>query len=548
MRDILGYFLISNSNKKQAYFLFGIITVLYFINFSANDIFTPNESFYAESVREMFESGDFLDIKYNYEPRYNKPPLTYWAIALSTRVFGMNEFGIRFPIVLMALGSIWLTFLLGRKLYGNKGGIYAMMMMAVSVQFIFVKQYASPEVPLTFFFVLTLYWFIKGYLEHNSKYILLSYVALGLTVLTKGFPYIIVIAGIIGLHVIIDTGLKKEQLWSKIKLLKLHLGIPIFSIIGLSWVVYMYLKDGNDFWLVYKAETFDRALSKSNKGPDPFFYLGVIAWSIAPYSLAFYYALVKRLKSFNGIKEMSFAFSWFIVMLVIFTLAKGKIPTYIIQAHPAMILIMAPLLLDYKPNKKAWRNLWDFTLFFPSILILGVSIFMIIALNMSLLFILIPIAIIGLIIAICYKNSKDATVIIPFWAMVSFLLVFAFYIPKMEEFRPYDKIGDVIEHNAIASDIPIHIEATLIHNIPFYAKRYAIRDASITSIKEFDGPKLALVKNKAFNSMEGYESLWSGWIYDFSSESQFFKFVMACRDADNGDYSKFAKYHLIFQP
>ena len=51
--------------------------------------------FYAESVREMFESGNFLDIQYNYEARYNKPPLTYWLIAASASVFGLNEFGIR---------------------------------------------------------------------------------------------------------------------------------------------------------------------------------------------------------------------------------------------------------------------------------------------------------------------------------------------------------------------------------------------------------------------------------------------------------------------
>ena len=172
MREILDFLVIKNTGKTQAVILFALISILYLINFHVNDIFTPNESFYAESVREMFESGNFLDINYNYEPRYNKPPLTYWAIAISSSVFGLNEFGIRLPIVLMALGSIWIVYLLGKLLYGERAGIYSMMIMAASAQFIFVKQYASPEVPVTFFFTLTLYLFIKGYKTENYKYLL----------------------------------------------------------------------------------------------------------------------------------------------------------------------------------------------------------------------------------------------------------------------------------------------------------------------------------------------------------------------------------------
>lgn len=549
MRDVLSYFLIANTNKKQVYFIFGLITILYLINFSTNDIFTPNESFYAESVREMFESGDFLDIKYNYESRYNKPPLTYWSIAASVAIFGINEFGIRLPIVLMALGSIWLTYLLGRKLYGERAGIYAMMIMAVSVQLIFVKQYASPEVPLTFFFTLTMYWFLKGYLDHSKKHILLAYLALGLTVLTKGFPYIIVIGGIIFLFILIDSEFKIKEFWAQIKRLQLHIGLPIVVLVGLSWVIYMYLKDGNDFWLVYKRETFDRALSKSNKGPEPFFYLAVIAWSIAPYSLAFYYALIRNLKNWQAIKKHSFALSWIVVMLVIFTMAKGKLPTYMIQAHPGLILLMLPMILNFRPDRKAWRYLWDFSLVLPAILILGVSIFMIFALSMSPFILIFPLLIIGLIVAIFYQCPKEATVIVPFWAMVSFLLVFSFYLPKMEAFRPYDEIGEIVlESDNIASSTPLLLDGWLIHNLPFYTARKAIRDATLEDINLNKGQTLAFIRDENKHQLKGFETLWSGEIYDFPSESQFFKFVMAINQASKGDLEKFHKFHLVFRP
>ena len=154
---------VNAEHNTQRAVLMIIITLVYFFNFSVNDIWTPNESFYADAVRTMLESGNFLDIEYNGEARYNKPPMTYWLMALSAGIFGLSEFSLRFPIILTGIGSIWMTYLLGRKMFGDKGGIYAMVLVAFTIQFLAVKQYASPEMPLTFFFTLTLYWFYVGF-------------------------------------------------------------------------------------------------------------------------------------------------------------------------------------------------------------------------------------------------------------------------------------------------------------------------------------------------------------------------------------------------
>ncbi|OEK01788.1 hypothetical protein BFP97_09790 [Roseivirga sp. 4D4] len=549
MRRVLDFLTIKQANRSQSLMIFGVISILYFINFQVNDIFTPNESFYAEAVREMFESGNFLDINYNYEPRYNKPPLTYWAIALSSSIFGINEFGIRLPIILMALGSVWLVYLLGKQLYGERAGIYSMMIMASSAQFIFVKQYASPEVPLTFLFTLTMYLFIKGYKQQEFKFIFWSYVALGLAVLTKGFPYIIVITGIIGLFVLIETNFKIFEIWKKIRFLKLHIGVPIILLIGLSWVIYMYLKEGDSFWLVYKRETFDRALSKANRGPQPFYYLTVIAWSIVPYSLAFYYAFIRNLKDWSRIREMSFAFSWLLTMLIIFTVSKGKLPTYMIQAHPALILILVPMLLRFNPKSRLLKGLWSFSLFFPAALLIGVTSYAVFELNLALGLYTVPLALLTLLVAGLKNKTPNLKVYIPFWSMMGFLIVFSAFLPKMEEFRPYDTIGNIIQQDErIIKETPIFLDGWLIHNIPFYANRKAIRDVEIKAINDTKEQTLALVREENQAMLTGFETLWSGYIYDFSSESQFFKFALALNDATKGDLSKFHKFYLVFRP
>ncbi len=549
MKRFLDFVALEGEHKQQTRFLMLVITLLYLFNFHVNDIWTPNESFYAEAVREMFESGNFLEIFYNYEPRYNKPPLTYWLIAASSGIFGLNEFAIRLPIVLMAIGSIWFTYLIGRQLYGNKGGLYALVMMAFSVQLLAVKQYASPEIPLTFFFTLTMYYFLKGFELRKSKYMILAFVVLGLTVLTKGFPYIIVIGGIIGLYVLAKGPLTWPRIWADVKLLKLHIGIPITLLIGMSWVIFMYLKDGSEFWEIYYRETFGRALSKKTNGPKPFFYLEVISWSILPYSLAFFFALIKWVKDWKKASKVLFPACWFLVMLVIFTIAKGKIPTYMIQAHPALLLIIVPLLLNYKPKSKVWNALWSASFLFPAVLITAANIIAIQQLNLSPITYLAPALGITLLAYFHLRNTASKNQLLvaaPFWIILLFLLCFATVLPRLEKFRPYDEIGEVLENaEQVNPKTPILIEATLIHNIPFYAKRFAERDKTPIEINNNVGETLALVREENIDQLEGFESLWSGWIYDFPSESQFAKFIIACINAENGDLSKFAKYHLV---
>ncbi|KYG80577.1 4-amino-4-deoxy-L-arabinose transferase-like glycosyltransferase [Roseivirga ehrenbergii] len=553
MKNLLQCFQITAPHKIQVRYIMLLITALYLFNFHVNDIWTPNESFYAESVREMFETGNFIDIQYNYRPRYNKPPLTYWAIALSSSIFGLNEFGIRLPIILMALGSIWLTYLLGKKLYSPKAGLYAMCIMAVSVQLIAVKQYASPEVPLTFFFTLTMYWFIRAYTENRNKYYYLAYIALGLTVLTKGYPYIIVIGGIIGFYLLLDNQFNLKVWFKKLLQIKLHIGLPIVLIIGLSWVIYMYLTYGQDFWEIFQHETFERAFTRDEKSMRPFFYVEVISWTILPYSLAFFVALGYYLFNYKNIrKELGFAFSWFLVMFIIFTAAKGKIPTYFIQAHPPMALILTAFLINKPDISKPFRLIKQYSFLLPGLIILGASFALVYIFSLSVIWYTVPLLSSVLIFSILRHHRKNEVqsqmIAVPFYAIIGAYILLGAYLKPLEQFRPYKGIGEIINSNEnIDKDTPLQIDGTLIHNMPFYAERKVIRQDTLVNIIQYTQPTLALIREEHMNEFKDVEVLWEGYIYDFASESQFAKFIKASLKAEKGDYSDFAVFKLIYR-
>lgn len=529
-----------NYNENRKIYLFTFLTVfVYLWNFWYNDIWIPNESFYAEAVREMFESGNFFDIYYNYEPRFNKPPLTYWIIALSSFLFGLNEFAIRFPIVIMALGSSFLTYKIGEILYGKNVGIYSFFVMAFSFQFVINSRYASPEVPLLFFFTLTLYLFLKGYKEKRFFYIFLSYISLGLTILTKGYPYFFVIGGIIGFYLLIESNFNFKEFFKKLFDLKIYLGIVISLVIGLSWIVYMDFKFGEDFWNVYNEETLKRAFKEESKYTDLFFYIIVILWGFLPYSLSFYYSFVSGFKRL--LKDFSFIFSWIFIMFVIFTIAKGKIPTYFIQAHPALSVFVGYFLVNHNPEGFK-KYLWLSSFVIPSFIITILNIFIIYTFKLDYFYYFI--SIFPFLYFLKYKDFK----LMPFLSMmITFMILTISLLVKVENYRPYKEIGDIINKNVPDRSVPLIIENRFFHNMPFYSKRKVLRDYNENQILEYQKTHkytLALVEEGTLNKVNG-KVLWSGYLYP-GSESRFAVFLKNVAKAEKGDFSGFIKMYLVY--
>ena len=96
-----------------------------------------DESRFAQASRQMFESGDFAVPRVQDRPRLNKPPLIYWVQCGSLAIFGdhgrENE-GIwvyRLPSALCAIGTVILTWRLGRKLFDPRAAWLGAAFLAV---------------------------------------------------------------------------------------------------------------------------------------------------------------------------------------------------------------------------------------------------------------------------------------------------------------------------------------------------------------------------------------------------------------------------------
>ena len=93
---------------------------------------------------------------------FDQPPLFFWLGGLSIRLFGLTNFGLRFPDVLMFAGTSWLLFILSRKLFNAAAGFWAVTVMNLSALFtVGVACWYQPDAPLMFFWLLSTWYIVK---------------------------------------------------------------------------------------------------------------------------------------------------------------------------------------------------------------------------------------------------------------------------------------------------------------------------------------------------------------------------------------------------
>src|SRR4051812_25576630 len=100
---------------KIPFWIFIVLAVLYF-SATRVDIMDIDAAQYAEMSREMLHSGDYLHIYDRGHDYLDKPPLLFWVSATSMKVFGVNNFGYRFPSILFALWALYAVYRLTKLL------------------------------------------------------------------------------------------------------------------------------------------------------------------------------------------------------------------------------------------------------------------------------------------------------------------------------------------------------------------------------------------------------------------------------------------------
>ena len=341
---------------RRLYWLLLVVAALpYFVNLGATSIIDANEAFYTETPREMLESGDWLNSTFNYEPRFNKPPLSYWAVLGAYKVFGVSLWAARLPIALGALVIVGTALVLGRIAFSPTAGWVAAISLAATPRFLLFARRIIIDVYSAMFLGLALLCFVLAETDpsRRRRWLVLMYVATGFGVLTKG-PVAIVIPGLVFPLYLLATGRL-----ASLRRAMLPTGVLIVAAIALPYYAALYLEHGWEYITTFLLrENLARYTEGAGVGitRGPLFYLPVVfadfyfPWSfVLPVALALApwrrLAVWRPAMSGGEPGSASEAASpadvrlllglWIVVIVAFFSFSRGQQDLYVLPFVPA---------------------------------------------------------------------------------------------------------------------------------------------------------------------------------------------------------------------
>ena len=194
-------------NNKHYLPLTLILVILLVIGFywrvyglNNNYSFWTDENHVAIFVRAILEKGKPI-LTNGYSTKDQQ--LQYWLSSISVKVFGLNEFGVRFPSVLFGTLTVLATYLLGSCLFNRKVGFFASLLTALLKIEILWSRQTRPYQALQFFYLLGAYFIYRLVIEKKFDWhYFLGFLAcgvlaslmhgLGLVVFFSGFVYLLI--------------------------------------------------------------------------------------------------------------------------------------------------------------------------------------------------------------------------------------------------------------------------------------------------------------------------------------------------------------------
>lgn len=355
---------LENSNPKRTILFICLIFVpLFFFFLGIPHLWDGDESYYAEVSHQMLIRNDWIAPYFNYtSPSFDKPPFTFWVNLTCYKIFGMNEFASRFGSALFALFGIILVYLFGKRLFNKRTGILAALMLGTGFGYFVESQMVLIDTTLTFFIAATLYCFYRGYMDGKPSYLLIMGIPIGLGILTKG-PVALLLSGGAGLVFWFYMTLKEKKKSAQLFNWQLLGGFLIAAAICLPWYLAMWFRFKEAFLAAhfgYHMFTRFTTSIESHGGSQWYFYLYYLVFLIIGF-LPWSANLVGALKmgiSRRGDQRTLFLLIWTALVFIFFTIARTKLPGYVIPLLPPVALLVASWWDQILADEQIKVNFW----------------------------------------------------------------------------------------------------------------------------------------------------------------------------------------------
>ena len=333
-------------------FLVALCLALYLPGFASLPVTDRDEARFAQATKQMLESGNVIDIRFQDDPRYKKPIGIYWLQALSVASLSPDRlteiWAYRVPSLIGITLAVLLTWWAARPIFGRETALLAAILLAPAFTLGLEARIAKSDAVLLATIVLAqgalarLYLLGRARRQRMAGIAAIFWVALGLGILVKG-P---VAPGLALLTAIPLLIFDRDRSWLK----NLHAawGVPIMLVIVLPWFIAIgVISDWEFFRLAFGEDFLGKIKGGQEKhwGPPGFYFIS-FWWSFWPAALVTTGGAAIWLWRNRMRRRALFLLAWIIPFWLLLEVTPTKLPHYAMVFYPAVAIGAAWVLRE----------------------------------------------------------------------------------------------------------------------------------------------------------------------------------------------------------
>jgi 4-amino-4-deoxy-L-arabinose transferase-like glycosyltransferase len=374
----------SASHRRAAALLVAFCLIAFLPGFFQIPPVDRDEARFAQATKQMLETGQYVDIRFQDEVRYKKPVGIYWLQAVAVKAG--EAVGIpharttiwlyRLPSLFAAIGAVLLTYWTALAFVTRRTSLLAALMMASCVLLGVEARLAKTDATLLFTCIAAMGSMARIYLmqrrtperEVGWKLPAILWTAMAAGVLIKG-PLVLMFVGLTALTLAIADR-SARWLWA----LRPLAGFAWLILLVLPWFVAIMVKSGGSFIIQSVGEDMLAKVvgGQESHGAPPGFYFLLFWVTFWPGSIL---AGVAAPRIWQARREPGarFLLSWLLPSWAVFEIVMTKLPHYVLPLYPAIAILIAGILEGGGLYSKRWLVRGTAGWFaFPAVVAVGV--------------------------------------------------------------------------------------------------------------------------------------------------------------------------------
>lgn len=343
------------SRNRLLLLLLAFAAVIIFTGIGLRSPWPADEPRFAEVAREMVASGQWLIPMRGGEFYPDKPPVFMWSISFFYWLTGNLKIAFLLPNALCSLVTLGLTFDIGSRLWNQRTGAVAAMLLMLAPQFVLQAQKAQIDAMVACWIAVACYGLLRHFfIQRSWGWYFTAWGFMGLGIITKGVGFLPLFLFI----PLLAMKARDRSLFEGSLTWRCALGPLVMLAVVAAWLIPMVLyvqSVGTDEAIAYQnnilfKQTGERyANSWGHLQPWYYYLTSVIPslWFPLPLLLlAFFRPLTE---SFRYRPVIPVLLAWIALVILFFSLSPGKRGVYLLPALPMLALTLAPLVANQRP-------------------------------------------------------------------------------------------------------------------------------------------------------------------------------------------------------